>query len=70
MARKIMQWVLITALLLTVTWRPFANHQMPLDFAVFAGAVMVVMALFFIKHRIETLVDNESNPAKRVTVKL
>ena len=33
---------------------------------------MVVLALFFIKHEIETPyeVNNRSNPARRVTVKL
>ena len=49
-----MQWVLNMALLLAVTWRPAENHQMPLDFVVCAGAVMVLLALFFVKHEIET----------------
>ena len=73
MFTKIMKWVSITALLLVVTWRPSANYQIPLDFVVCAGAVMVVLALFSIKHRIETHygvygVDNRCNPARRVTV--
>jgi hypothetical protein len=54
MVRKIMQWVLLTALILAVTWRPAANYQILLHFAVCAGAVMVTLALVFIKHRIET----------------
>ena len=75
MVTKIMQWVPITVLLPVVTWRPSANYQIPLGFVVCAGAVMVVLALFFIKHEIETHhgvygVDNRSNPARRVTVKL
>ncbi len=55
MVRKTVQWIPITALLLAVTWRPFANYQIPLDFVICAGAVMVVLTLFFIKHEIETL---------------
>ncbi len=71
MVTKILKWVSITALLLVVSWRPSASYQLPLDFA---GAVLVVLALLFIKHRIETHygvcgVDNRSNP-RRVTVKL
>jgi hypothetical protein len=67
-----MRWIPITALLLVLTWRPSANYQILLHFLVCASAVMVVLALFFIKHEIEThyAVDNRSNPARRVTVKL
>jgi len=54
MNRNIMQCVPITALLLAVTWRPSANYQILLHFVVCAGAVMVILALVFIKHRIET----------------
>jgi hypothetical protein len=53
MVTKLMEWVSITALLLAVTWRPFAGCQVPLDLVVCAGAVMGVLALFFIKHEIE-----------------
>ena len=72
MVRKIVQWIPITVLLLVLTWRPSANYQILLHFLVCASAVMVVLALFFIKHEIETHyeVDNRSNPARRVTVKL
>ena len=65
MVTKIMKWVSITALLLVVSWRPSASYQLPLDFVVCAGAVLVVLALFSIKHEIETHygVDNGSNPA-------
>ncbi len=72
MVTKIMQWVSITALLLVVSWRPSVNYQLPLDFVVCAGAVLVVLALFFSKHEIEPHygVDNRSNPARRVTLKL
>jgi hypothetical protein len=70
--RKIVQWIPISVLLLALTWRPFANYQILLHFLVCASAVMVVLALFFIKHEIETHyeVDNRSNPARRVTVTL
>ena len=47
----------ITALLMVVSWRAFASYQMSLDFVVFAGFVMGVLALFFIKHEIETHCD-------------
>jgi len=67
-----MEWVSITALLLAVTWRPFASYQLPVDLVVCGGALVGVLALFFIKREIETHyeVDNRSNPARRVTVKL
>jgi len=47
-----------------VLWRAFASYQMSLDFVVFAGSVMGVLALFFIKPEIETHcdVDNRSTP--------
>ena len=72
MVRKTMRWIPIPALLLALTWRPFANYQILLHFLVCASAVMVVLALFFIKHEIETHyeVDNRSSPARRVTGKL
>jgi hypothetical protein len=53
MVRKTMRWIPISALLLALTWRPSANYQIPL-LMVCAGAVMVILALFFIKHRIGT----------------
>ncbi len=72
MVTKIVEWVSITALLIVVSWRPFASYQMPVDFVVCAGFGMGVLALFFIKHEIETLcdVDNRSTPRGRVTVKV
>ena len=72
MVTKIMEWVSITALLMVVSWRPFASYQIPMDLVVCAGSVMGVLALFFIKHEIETHydVDDRSNPARRVIVKL
>ena len=54
MIGKIMRWVPITALLLVAAWRPSVNYQILLHFVVCAGAVMVILALVFIKHRIET----------------
>ena len=51
MVTKIMQWVPILALLLVVSWRPSSNYQIALNFVVCAGAVMMVLALFFIKTR-------------------
>ncbi len=72
MVTKIMAWVSMTALLLVVSWRPSASYQLPLDFVVCAGAILVVLALFFSKHEIEPYygLDNRCNPARRVTVKL
>jgi hypothetical protein len=73
MVTKIMESVSITALLMVVSWRPFASYQIPLDFVVCAGSVLGVLALLLIKHEIETHcdVDNRFNPATtRVTVKL
>ena len=73
MIRKTMRWIPISALLLALIWRPSANYQILLHFLVCAGAVvMVILALFFIKHEIEThyTVDNSPNPARRVTVRL
>jgi hypothetical protein len=65
MVTKIMEWVPITALLMVMSWRPFASYQIPLDLVVCAGFVMGVLALFSIKREIGT-----SNPASRGTVKL
>ena len=62
MARKIMQWIPITVLLLALTWRPSANYQILLHFVVCAGAVMLILALFFIKHRIGTHYAVEHRP--------
>src|ERR1700687_201668 len=45
MVTKIMEWRAITALLMVVSWRPFARYQIPLDLVVCAGAVMGVLAL-------------------------
>ncbi len=72
MVTKIMQWVAIAALLLVVSWRPSANDQILLHFWVCAGAVLVVLALFSIKHRVEThyAVDNGSDVGKQIIVKL
>jgi Flp pilus assembly protein protease CpaA len=57
MVAKIMEWVSIAALLMVVSWRPFASYQIPLDFVVCAGSVLAVLALFFIKHEIKTHCD-------------
>jgi hypothetical protein len=72
MVRKTMRRIPITPLFLPLTWRPSANYQILLHFLVCASAVMVVLALFFIKHEIETHyeVDNRPNSARRATVKL
>ncbi len=69
MVRKIMQWIPITALLLAVTWRPSVNYQILLHFLVCAGAVMVILALVSIKHKVETYyaIHNRSNVGKQVT---
>jgi hypothetical protein len=54
MVRKIMQWVLLSALLLAMVWRPSANYQILLHFAVCAGAILVILALISINHRVES----------------
>jgi hypothetical protein len=53
MVTKIMEWVSIMALLLVVTWRPSSNYQIALEFVVCTGAVMMVLALFSIKHGVQ-----------------
>jgi len=53
MVTKTMEWVFVTALLLAVTWHPSANYQILLHFVLCAGAVMLVLSLFFIKHETE-----------------
>jgi hypothetical protein len=40
MVTKIIEWASITALLMVVSWRPFASYQIPLDLVVCACAVM------------------------------
>ncbi len=62
MMGKIVQWVPITALLLAGTWRPSANCPILLHFVVCAGAVMVILALMFIKteSRLTTPLTSES----------
>ena len=64
MVTKIVEWVSITALLMVVSLRLFASYQMPVNFLVCWGFVLGVLALFFIKHEIETRydVDNSSTP--------
>ena len=62
MVRKIVQWIPITVLLLALTWRPSANYQILLHFLVCAGTVMVILPLFFIKHRIRTHYAVEHRP--------
>jgi hypothetical protein len=71
-ARKIVQWIPITVLFLALTWRPSANYQILLHFVVCAGAVMVILALFFIKHRIGThyAVDNRPDLGEQITIRL
>jgi len=63
MFAKSMQWVPLLVLLLVGSWRPSSNYQIALDFVVCAGAVMMVLALFSTKHRVEThyAVDNKSD---------
>lgn len=81
MVTKILKWVFITALLLVVSWRTSASYQLPLDiqvplgFRLCAGAALVVLALFFITHKIETHfavhgAGNRSNRVRRVSVRL
>jgi hypothetical protein len=57
MVMRIAEWVSITALLLVVSWRPFASYQIPLDLVVCWGALVGVLALFLIKREMETHYD-------------
>jgi len=61
---KIMEWVSIMALLLVVSRRPAASYQIPLELVVCWGALVGVLALFFIKREMETHydVDNRIQP--------
>jgi hypothetical protein len=72
MVTKIMEWVSITALLVMVSWRPFASYQILLDSVVCAGFVLGALVLFFIKHDRETHcdVDDRPDPRDQVTVRL
>jgi len=72
MVTKIMEWGAITALLMVVSWRPFARYQIPLDLVACAGAVTEVLALIFIKHRIGTHYGANNRPAlgEQVSVRL
>ena len=72
MVRKIVQWIPITVLLLALTWRPSANYQILLHFVVCAGAIMVMLPVFFIKHRIGThyAVDTRPDLGEQITVRL
>ena len=65
MLTRIMKWGAITALVLAVTLLPSANYQIPLGFVVCAGAIMLVLALFFFKHRFETHYDVVNRPDLR-----
>ena len=59
------------ALLLVVSWRPAASYQIPLELVVCWGALVRVLALFFIKREWRHTMTSitESNPARRVIVK-
>jgi hypothetical protein len=60
MVTKIMEWVSITKLLQVVSWRPVASYQILLDLVVCWGALLGVLALFFIKREMETDCDVDS----------
>lgn len=72
MVTKIMEWVSITALLVMVSWRPFASYQILLDSVVCAAFVLGALVFFFIKHDRETHcdVDDRPDPRDQVTVRL
>ena len=69
MVTKIMQWVSITTLLLVVSWRPFANYQLRLDFVGCVSAFLAVLAFFSIRRRVLTrnVFANGSDAAKQFT---
>jgi hypothetical protein len=71
MLTKIMEWVSITALLVVLLCSS-ASYQLLLEIVVCAGAVLVVLASFSIKNRVEThyVAENRSNPARRAIIRL
>jgi len=72
MVTKIIEWASITALLMVVSWRPFASYQIPLDVVVCACAVMGFLSFNLIKNRIGTHCSVDCRPAlgAQVTVSL
>jgi hypothetical protein len=72
MVTKIMEWASISALLMVLSWRPFASYQIPLDLMVCAGAVMGALGFNFIKHRIGTHYGVNCRPdlGEQLTVRL
>ena len=62
MVTKIMEWVSITKLLQVVSWHPVASYQIPLELVVCWGALLGVLALFFIKREMGTHYDVENRP--------
>jgi hypothetical protein len=72
MFRKIMQWIPTTVLLLALTWHPSANYQILLHFVLCAGAVMVILALFFVKQGIgiHDAIDNKQDLGEQITLRL
>ena len=62
MVTKVMKWVPIMALLLVVSWRPYANYQILLHFLVCAGAVTMILALLLYSHP-----NTESRPSTTST---
>ena len=41
MIAKVIKWIAIAALFLALFWQPFAQNRMLLQYAVWAGAIMV-----------------------------
>ena len=72
MVMNIIEWMSVTALLIVVSWRPFASYQTLVDFLVCAGSALGALALFYSKREIETHYpgDKRFSPASRVTVKV
>jgi uncharacterized membrane-anchored protein len=62
MFARIIMWVFITTLVLAVTRPPSANYQIPLGLVFCAAAIMLVLALFFVKDRIEIHYDIVNKP--------
>ena len=58
----IVKWVSITVLLVAMTWRSAANYRLPRGLVVCLGATMVVMALLFVKERIQIHYDAGKRP--------
>lgn len=69
MVTRIVTWASVLVVLLLVLWGRSAGPGLPLDFIVLAGAVLLILTLFFLKRQIEIHQDaaKQLAPARRTT---